>query len=502
MKKISFILSTIILCWLSSATLRAESVQSPADDLLRQLYSLKGEYYNAETDQYEQRDDVPCYIVWQGDSVVWFDNLFPDVTFPGGDKVWVKGIVEYGIRITIRPQTVYRMTMDHEGMTMVHEFSVASLGTASDDQEYLDYQLVNNTRDHRLEPIQKTATFSLYDQNGTVYSQVKGLYIDEVGDALVTVPADADCKTFLMHYSNQASGQVQTSICRIATKDNKAWIQGLCRSIPDAWLVGNIGDFGTISLEIGQLLGAYGQEAILYFVGVRKAEGTISKLALAYQAQTGGYLISPEYMVAETTLGLNAYNAYGDVEILPAPTTADTPRSPWNLQVGGSLGEFQYIAFQYETTGQNDNWLVTDSLYYQVILDGEVLTFSPEYYESLTAPTDLIPCLYQDGTNFLQYAVSDMNSLPLFLIYRSATEWQTVGVKIVYCYFGQETCSEVVTLHNPDAGIDAHLTDADRFVNRYDLMGHTLSGITYKGLIIESYLCPDGTHRTTKKLYR
>lgn len=490
-----------MLCGLSSGTILAQSAQTPAEGLSPVLYSLEGQYHDAESSQYQSLQDAPCNVIWEGDSVVWFDNLFPDVRFPDGSSVWVKGVVEYSIRITIHPQVVYRMTMNHDGMEMEHEYSVGTIdGSLDACTGYSDYQFVNNTRDHKLEPIYKDAIFALYDQTGTIYSAGKQINIEEVGDALVSVPEGVESSPFLMHYTDQKSGQTMTSICHIAIKDNQAWIQGLCRSIPEAWVKGLIGDFGTISLEFGQLLGAYEHESILYFVGVRKAEGTISNLSLAFQSD-GSYLLSPEYMVAESTLGLVAYGAYGDIDIRPTDCTAVAPKDPWNLQIAGSYEEYPYFAFQYEAAGQNGEWLINDSLYYQVYVDDELFTFQPHCYPSLSEATDRIPCLYADDEEFVQYSVMGSNALPVFLLRKTNAEWHTLGVKLLYQCFGQELSSQIITIANPDADIKAIDSEPDKLI-RYDFMGRSLSGGSRNGLCIEQTVGADGKIRVTKKLYR
>lgn len=464
----------MVLCILASGSLLAQSAQTPSEDLSSKLYSLSGSYQNADSVGYVQWNDVPCNVIWEGDSVVWFDNLFPNVSFPDGSTIWVKGTIMNQIRIMIQPQVVYRMSMDMEGMEMVHEYSVGCLeGTLEAPTGYTTFAMVNNPKDHRIEQITKSAILALYTDEGEILGAATGVIIDELGDAVVKAPEGLEPQTFLMHYSDQATGLTETAVCYIAIQNNKAWIQGMCRSLPEAWVEGTIGDFGTIMLDFGQLLGAYGHEAILYFVGVRKAEGTISKVALAYQAQTGGYLMSPEYMVAETTLSLNAYGGYGDIEMLPSDGTVAAPQNPWNLQVGGSYGEFPLIAFQYSNVGANGEWLVSDSLYYQVYVDDQLIMFHPDMtgYDDYVSR---IPCHYEHGMYFMQYPAFGAPSLPLFMLPLTTEEWQTVGIQLVYACFGQELMSDIITLANPGASIESvnsDLTDAPC----YDLMGRRLS---------------------------
>lgn len=474
MRNIRSFLSTMVLCILASGSLLAQSAQAPSDDQNSKLYSLSGNYQNADSVGYIQWNDVPCNVIWEGDSVVWFDNLFPNVSFPDGSAIWVKGTIMNQIRIMIQPQVVYRMSMDMGGMEMVHEYSVGCLqGTLDAPTGYTTFAMVNNPKDHRIEQINRDAVLVLYTDEGEIMGAAKTVFIEEVGDDMVTPPAGIEAETFLMHYTDQATGLNETTVCHIAIQNNKAWIQGMCHSIPEAWIVGTIGDFGTIMLDFGQLLGAYGHEAILYFVGVRKAEGSISKVALAYQAETGGYIMSPEYMIAETTLSLNAYAGYANIEMRPSDGTIVAPQNPWNLQVGGSYGDFPLIAFQYAGEGANGEWMVTDSLYYQVYVDDQPIMFHPDMtgYEDYASR---IPCNFEHGMYFMQYPFFGSRPLPLFMLPLTADQWQTVGIQLVYACFGQEMVSDIITLANPGASIESvtsDLTDAPC----YDLMGRRLS---------------------------
>lgn len=478
------LLSTVIiaLCMLASGAALAQPAQAPSADLPRVLYSLQSNAYSFEDGSYNRMVDIPCQVVRDGD-VVWFDNLFPNITFPNGDRIWVKGEVDHDIRVTIHPQAVYHLSMDGE-MPMEVEFWVAQhIGDAIEDpQDFTDYQFVFNLRDHTIEPIQKGSVLALYIGEGMldtpVYSAIKDYLIDEVGDQLVTPPAGKPIDTFLYHYTDQSDLQSKTRFCHICIDGTDAYVQGLCPNLPEAWIRGNVIDFGTIALDFGQLLGAYGQEAILYFVGVRKAEGTISKVALAYQAETGGYLMSTEYLVAEATLSLNAWGGYGDIELLPYNGTVPTPSAPWNLQINYTEGtDMPYIAFQYDGKGTEGEWIVSDSLYYQIYVDDQLYTFTPDKYADLSQPLSLINCNYQsEGFEFMTYPnVYGGPALPVFMFHEADSSWRTMGIQLVCQYFGQQTMSQIVNLDNPRAqGIEQISADTPSAIS-YDLMGRRLT---------------------------
>lgn len=462
----------------------AQSVQSPAADLPQVLYSLAAEAYDTEAESFNSLKDVPCYVVREpGSNVIWFSNLFPAFDTPDGGTLWVKGEIDHDIRIIIHPQTVYHQSVDIDGEMVEVDYRVAGLeGSILEPTGFADYQLVINQRDQRIEPIKPGTVLALHVADGPladVYAATRQFSVEEVGDALVTLPEGLECTTFLYRYVEQATGLHRTSVCQIGIDGNIAYIQGLCRLLPEAWVKGTVIDFGTIQLDFGQLLGAYGREAIVYFVGVKRAEGTVSKVALAYQAETGGYLMSPDYMFAETTLSLNAYGAYSDAELVPFDGQVPTPQAPFNVQVAGSIEGYSYIAFQYDdrVAGSATQRLVTDSLYYQIYLDGELFEFHPLSYPCLTEPTTRIHCQYMDESMLYFHLYPNPNgpSLPIFLLLWPATEWQQLGVQLVYQWMGQEMLSDICTFQNPSAGIQT-LTSPDATSAAFDLFGRPLRG--------------------------
>ena len=476
MKNLKFLL--VLTCMIVSRFALAQSVHVPADDLTRELYSLSANSLVEDTKEYKKVTDVPCNVVWEGDSVVWFDNLFPNIVFPDGSKVWVKGIVDHSIRITIKPQDVYKYTMDHGMMQMEMTFRVGALeGSIDAPTGYKDFQMVNNPKNGIIEPVDRNLVLCFYAEGegemAGIYDAAYNYALEAIGDAnIVSLPEDAEAPEFLFHYKNEGSGAMETRIGHIYIDGNTAYIQGLCQLVHDAWLVGTVGDFGTIMLKEGQFIGVYDNQ-ILYFTGVRNDNGQykVSKIALSYQAETGGYQLAPGYLAAETTISLNVQNMYSEFDILPYNGEVATPRKPWNLQINYFDNGTPYVAFQYDTNGTNDEWLITDSIFYQVYFDDKLFTFKTDPYIGLEKDMTRIPVTFEDVTGDFTFF---MGIAPIFLVYLDDSEWTRVGIQLVHSVNGVEKTSEISYLENPNSAIE-DINQDDSEGPCFDLSGRIIS---------------------------
>ena len=465
--------------------------QPPSSDLESRLAILSGEYISSDG-SYVSHSEMPCQVVWQGDSVVWFKNLFPVNLFTSGQDAWVKGTVSNHIRILIHPQRCYDYPVEYisetgEAQTMTYPISVGGV-TVADDGSFTvgDYEMVNDPLTGTIHATSASKLLGAYvaadnvpsmPEMAGLYDEVRNVTVEEIGDQIITLPEGAIASPYFYSYYDYALGASRTSLVHIYIDHpaNKGYVQGLCPDVPDGWVCGNLNDKGSITLESGQLQGVTTQH-VIYFAGCKASDSgyTIQNLTLVHNDDS--YVVADGYYVAECTPSGFGINMFGSLSLSPFVSDV-TPSDPFSLTLQEMDGE-EYFYFALYPKGTDGTPMIRDSLGYQLFFDGdtEPYVFDPADYRNFSEPTTTVPVLYDDALwgNIVYRDDYAMMGIDISLIRIVEDLYQQIGVRLVYTWEGVSRTSNIVWLDR-EAGISNVANEVQAPERYFDLVGRPLA---------------------------
>ena len=170
---------------------------------------------------------------------------------------------------------------------------------------------------------------------------------------------------------------------------------------------------------------------------------------------------------------------------MPPKLTAYQPYdpNPW-----GGPGGLQFTLSYYSA---DFNYLDPSHLYYNLYIDGELFTFKPETYKSLTEEMTDVPYAYADQYHFYKY---DENSRAIYF-YKEAKE--KVGMEAVYIDGDQRYRSGITEYIVSDTGLKPATTKRIERVEFYDLSGRNVS-CPERGIYVQTTFYTDGTKVSQK----
>ena len=154
------------------------------------------------------------------------------------------------------------------------------------------------------------------------------------------------------------------------------------------------------------------------------------------------------------------------------------------------------LHFTIPTVDVDGYKLNENKLYYNILLDGDVFTFDPEFYIGLPTYMTDIPYSFEDNVNFDIYISGNGRHT----VYLYTTDFETVGVQSIYTAGDEVNRSEVAYVANPlPSGINEVGTGAQVVETRYyDLTGRELPAAPAKGLYLQRRTYSNGTSATIK----
>lgn len=223
------------------------------------------------------------------------------------------------------------------------------------------------------------------------------------------------------------------------------------------------------------------------------------KAGLIYADTEGVYL---SFQPDEESLD-NIICVLSEFSLKEQTTAAGTPANPSHLVFLDSFVEYQgFYDFQFNISNysKEGNVLEVETLYYQILVDGEPLVFEPEEildlnnewtdaYIGLPEPQIWIPYLFNNGYDISKYSSNEFD-VGIYL-----DGFETLGVRTMYIYDGKVTYSDIVTLNMETGEVNTgvkEITDSREINTEY----YTLSGIKtvnpHGGIFIKRSLCSDG----------
>ena len=121
-----------------------------------------------------------------------------------------------------------------------------------------------------------------------------------------------------------------------------------------------------------------------------------------------------------------------------------------------------------------------NKVFYNIYLDDQPLTFSPDVYIGMTETMTDVPYKYQDTNNYDIYISGGKHTL-----YYYTNDFKKIGVQTIYRAGGEENRSQIVYVDTEEMGINTTST------NQADNKWFTIGGVrvdkpTAKGVYINN----------------
>ncbi len=270
---------------------------------------------------------------------------------------------------------------------------------------------------------------------------------------------------------------------QVAIDGEDFYVNGVDRSLPDAWVKGKIAD-GKVTFPSGQYLGA-DMEIFYYsyFCGANFFEqeddegGTYLACSYAdsaifsYDAENGKLTMERGYIINSTPKDLFALYFYDDVTIgLQHRNPETAPAAPYGLEFYPSdWGDS--VWFMLPNVDEEGNILHVENLYYEIYVNGELQYFDIVDEDWNVENTNRIPYLYDDWNDFWV----EGEDHTVYFSYEG--EVKSVGIRSIYVNEnGEDVYSEMSYWGDPDSVEEIALDQTPVDVKWYDLQGRQMSG--------------------------
>lgn len=254
------------------------------------------------------------------------------------------------------------------------------------------------------------------------------------------LPADAEvfnCQFFANNLLNY--GDTELKDITVGVSGDNIYVGGLSDYLPDSYLVGTKNTDNSYTFNAHQYLGYYnsGDFPYLYeftFVNPIYFDGE----SLYYQeaeSVTMSFNESHSMLTLEEEAGIFVC-AYGDMTtwndvywnvLIGDFNQTLTPKNASEVNAYGDYGA-PYIVFSWDNMSVEGLPLNTENLWCEVVINGKNYTFTPEYYNGLTEPTEKV--YYTSSIDGL-YA-GEFSTLYLYEYEGKFSEINTLGVRIGY----------------------------------------------------------------------
>lgn len=311
-------------------------------------------------------------------------------------------------------------------------------------------------------------------------------------------------------------GKPYLNVVDVALQNDKMWIKGLCRDMPEATVEAYI-DGQTVTIPQGEWLGDYYDRFPMFTLLGYLTEGDWGmevKLLPFDQVYTFDY--DPETMTLTATdpdtvflfnNGISEENNldyWQNLSLQRVESLAGIPSNPTNLEVEDIPNDCLLFTFDINPVSTTGSLLDYNSLSYRIYLDGDIFTFyADEFPRGLPGDVEEceeIPLSFSNGGDI--YRWSDTS----FEVDLSVLDATTLGVQTVYNYDGVVNDSDIVTIDVATGDISVTVGTGMTFgdivtADAFGLLGRRVAAES-TGLVIERQILSDGTTRTIKRIVR
>lgn len=346
----------------------------------------------------------------------------------------------------------------------------------------------------------------MYNSDGTFTGAGEGNINWNVFDTtLPTPPAGTETTQYVCN-TTDAWGNVSNRIVEFGTAGDELWIKGLYGYFSDSWIKGKI-DGDKVTFATDQYLGIYTTEMYYYFFQAADWEEGISEWgdpeihyipqASVTLTKEGDKYVADKAMLM--TFGMKTANpGMPSGSVLLKPTFAPynevpaTPANPAITFVGDYYAPWgRSVGINIPATDTEGNFINPDNMYYNIFINGELFTFTPEVYAALTEPMTDIPYTFSETGVVVTNDGSADHTITLMM-----EETPVIEVQSAYTVNGETRKSAKVGT----AGIETANVAAPEVVTTewYNLQGVRIDSPAAGTIAIRRDRFSDGSVKTAK----
>ncbi len=316
-------------------------------------------------------------------------------------------------------------------------------------------------------------------------------------------PGDLEYEDYVIAYTDPNTGTPLGATLKVGFIDDECWLKNLHPILTDFYVRGEKSNDGYIfhNQYLG-LVDEVGYHAFFrpgFYVekdGFRLI-GDLPEMTMEFDTDTKT-LRAPEntsWMIGAGNGKLSYFQRNDDPYLYPyiVPTNP-TLCTPEQLEYIEPYPEYDIpgtFCFHLPQFDEDNKWIDTKYLNFNIYIDGEIFTFDPEVYQGLDEPiTDvpyLVPAWWYD---FLQYNDS-------FMVYIYADNYSSLGVRLNYDNGDKHANSEIAYIST--TGITPIESD-DKVIDHiayYDLNGLKINDPS-NGICIKVTFFTDGSRKVSK----
>lgn len=494
--------------------------EAPAGEVhasqVRSSWSFDVEFGQAYTDYVESM--VGEFVVGD-DGYIYIKNPFAFLK----TDTYMKARLE-GERATLTlPQHIYRDDIYGDGTE--HDLYVARVKFVDDKDRgwyYMDEASQEITFDY------KDGVLMQQDEQGVMYGVVTedgdwlgfgdwNLVMKPSEDHIVTIPDGIEAKQYTLSHS------LGSRLINVGFDGDKVYVSGLNPDSPQACMVGNKeGDMVTFPAaqylgEYHYVIDPYTQEYLAYhtyFMPAKIVEewndvmedymevySVIENATFRIDSKTG-VMSTDDVLLLNASKTITYYmDAFEDVRLLPyagkKPAVPATPQVIEQMEIkdwfddGDVYGAISFLLFNVDVDG---NYINPDDLYYNIIVNDEVFTFTPEEYDDIEDDMTDIPYNFMTENNSII-----VNGL-IHNIYFFNPEYTKIGVRAKYTVDGVTNYSG--TAYYGESGVKETDMEKEAVTVVYtDLLGNRVANPS-AGLYIRTSTYADGSHKSVKTIIK
>ena len=268
----------------------------------------------------------------------------------------------------------------------------------------------------------------------------------------VTPPADA----VMQEWAFETLGK--KSIVQVAVDGNDVYVDGFTSYMKGYWFKGTMED-GKITFPTNQYMGKNEWDQFYYFMAARifvdetsewNQYEPIDKVTLVYNPETGMYTAQEDetFIVSMSNEYISA-TAIAENPSMWQQTPEMFKAKPLNPSLTNCLNNPGISTLEWDIPNENEKGAILsgNKMYYNLYVDGELYTFTPEEYPLFTEPTTDVP---YEASNYYDIYVYNTSHT----IYLKKDIAETVALQSFYVdEDGTKYASDLVTENVLDTGI-------------------------------------------------
>ena len=268
----------------------------------------------------------------------------------------------------------------------------------------------------------------------------------------VTPPADA----VMQEWAFETLGK--KSIVQVAVDGNDIYVDGFTSYMKGYWFKGTMED-GKITFSTNQYMGKNEWDQFYYFMAARifvdetsewNQYEPIDKVTLVYNPETGMYTAQEDetFIVSMSNEYISA-TAIAENPSMWQQTPEMFKAKPLNPSLTNCLNNPGISTLEWDIPNENEKGAILsgNKMYYNLYVDGELYTFTPEEYPLFTEPTTDVP---YEASNYYDIYVYNTSHT----IYLKKDIAETVALQSFYVdEDGTKYASDLITEKILDTGV-------------------------------------------------